>query len=103
MPATSPGRFGRVVTETDMLRLASRSSSRREIVVLPAPDGDDSTSINPRRRMPAKPSFEPAACIAPVTPSLDVLDLLAQPLDRGLEPEADAGKLDVGRLGAQRG
>src|SRR3990170_2628315 len=52
--------------------------------------------------MPAKPSFEPSACIAPIAPSLDVLHLLAQPLDRGLELEADAGELDVGRLGAQR-
>ena len=39
----------RVVTETDSSIDLSTSSSMRDSVVLPAPDGDDSTSINPRR------------------------------------------------------
>jgi hypothetical protein len=47
----SPGRLGRVVTETDRVSSGSRSSSPRAMLVLPAPDGDDSTSIRPRRLM----------------------------------------------------
>ena len=41
----------RVVTLTDSSRPGSLSSRLRAIVDLPAPDGDDSTSISPRRRM----------------------------------------------------
>jgi hypothetical protein len=42
-------RFGRVVTDTESSTAGSASSSLRESVVLPAPEGDDSTSISPRR------------------------------------------------------
>ena len=42
---------GRVVTETDSDSVGSRSSRRRVIVVLPAPEGEDSTSRKPRRRI----------------------------------------------------
>jgi hypothetical protein len=35
--------------ETDMTIQEARSSIAREIVVLPAPDGEESTNINPRR------------------------------------------------------
>ena len=42
----SPGRFGRVVTRPTELDLRSWSSSWRDSVVLPAPEGDDSTSIS---------------------------------------------------------
>ena len=38
-----------VVADTDMVISLSSSNSIRLKVVLPAPDGDDSTSINPRR------------------------------------------------------
>jgi hypothetical protein len=45
----SLGRIGRVVAEIESTRSGSMPSSRREIVVLPAPEGDESTSIRPRR------------------------------------------------------
>jgi hypothetical protein len=51
LPSISLGRRGRVVTETESDSVGSRSSRRRVIVVLPAPDGDDSTSRKPRRRI----------------------------------------------------
>ena len=41
-------RRGRVVAETDGVKSASCSSSALEMVVFPAPDGDESTSIRPR-------------------------------------------------------
>ena len=41
------------MTETDRVRAGSRSTSRRAIVVLPAPEGDDRTSSSPRRRIGA--------------------------------------------------
>ena len=42
-------RFSRVVYEIDISTPGSSSRSRRASVVLPAPDGDDNTSINPLR------------------------------------------------------
>src|SRR4029077_19689384 len=66
----------------------SDSSSMRESVVLPAPEGEDSTSIRPRRAIAA--------------PSLDILHLLAHLLDGALQVDADARELDVGRFRAQR-
>src|SRR5512139_2981109 len=68
----------------------SLSSNWRDRVVLPAPDGDDRTSINPRR------------WIAEVPLSFDILDLLPQALDGALQIDADARQLDVGRLRAKR-
>ena len=53
-PSTSPGRIGRVVADTDICKSGIRSSSMRDSVVLPAPDGDDSTNISPRRSTPSK-------------------------------------------------
>src|SRR3546814_9837150 len=53
--------------------------------------------MRPRRRM-SGPPFVPI-----VTPSsLDVLDLLAEPLDGRLPGEADPGQLHVGRLRTKR-
>ena len=46
------GRGVRVVTETDISMPDSVSSSIRDKVVFPAPDGDESTSIRPRRAIP---------------------------------------------------
>ena len=43
-PEVEPG----VVTDTDIRRLSSSSRRRREIVVFPAPDGEDKTNIKPR-------------------------------------------------------
>ena len=38
-----------MVTETDSLSSSSAESSMREIVVLPAPEGEDRMNISPRR------------------------------------------------------
>jgi hypothetical protein len=40
-----------VVTETESWSFGSSSRRRRAIEVLPAPEGEDSTSITPRRRI----------------------------------------------------
>ena len=64
--STSPGRRGRVVTETDITSPWSASSRARERVVLPAPDGDDSTSITPAARWirARQPSVTPGFALA---------------------------------------
>src|SRR6478735_7950754 len=64
--------------------------SWRDRVVFPAPDGEDRTSIRPRR------------WISGVSASFDILDLLAHALDGALQIDADARQLDVGRLRTQR-
>src|SRR3954466_12043742 len=94
MPSISLARRGRVVTETESVRLDSCSRKRRVRVVLPAPDGDDNTSISPRREMV---SFSRVAVIA----SLDVLYLLAELLHLGLEIEANDGQGHVVRFCAK--
>ena len=90
------GRCGRVVTETDSSMPRSAVSSMRDSVVLPAPDGDDSTSIRPRRAI--RLAFAPSRAIA----LLQVLHLLAELLDHGLELQPDIGQFDVVGFGAQR-
>src|SRR5580698_5037436 len=77
--------MARVVAETESVMSLSLSSKRRDSVVLPAPDGEDSTSISPRRLI-----------------SLDILRLLAELVDHGLERQPRAGKRDVGGFRAQR-
>src|SRR5262245_29974389 len=72
----------------------------RESVVLPAPEGEDRTSISPRRLISANP-----LCCSTLTakaPLFDVLDLLAKLLDGHLEVDAQTRQLDVGRLGTKR-
>src|SRR5689334_670249 len=76
----------------ETLRLPSRSTRRRVIVVLPAPEGEERTRSRPRRPI----SGELMRAL------FDVLHLLAELLDPGLELEADPGQLDVRRLGAER-
>jgi len=44
-----------IVADTDMVRPGIRSIRSRDSVVFPAPDGDDSTNISPRRSTPSKP------------------------------------------------
>ncbi|MET3241154.1 hypothetical protein ABIF36_006642 [Bradyrhizobium japonicum] len=44
-----------MVAETDIRRPGIRSINKRDSVVLPAPDGEDSTNINPRRSTPSVP------------------------------------------------
>src|SRR4051794_22894641 len=63
----------------------SLSSSLRERVVLPAPDGEDSTSISPRRWIL----------------SFDILGLFAELVDNRLKGETGARQCNVGRLGTQ--
>src|SRR5262245_60005579 len=73
----------------------------RDNVVLPAPDGEDSTSMSPRRAIASlpRPCFEP---LAPLAALFKVLHLLAELLDQALELEPDIGELEIVRLGAQR-
>ena len=85
-----------MVTETDSATPLSSSSSRRDSVVLPAPEGDDSTSISPRRAIVA---------LLPLRlrhRSLQVLHLLAELLDHAFQLQADIGELDVVGLGGER-
>src|SRR5690349_3886682 len=72
----------------DGATLASFWTSKRARVDLPAPEGEESTSISPRR---------PA-----IAASLDILNLLAELIDYRLHLEADPGKRAVARLGAER-
>ncbi len=75
--------------------LRSDVSSIRDSVVLPAPDGDDNTSISPRRAMILDLAW-------PAPSLLQILHLLAELLDHGLQLEADIGQLQVIGLRAQR-
>src|SRR5437899_7368372 len=49
MPSISPGRGGRVVTEIEYARPGTRSRISRHSVVLPAPEGAETTNSVPRR------------------------------------------------------
>src|SRR5947209_1670361 len=49
MPSISPGRGGRVVTEIEYARPGTRSRTSRHSVVLPAPEGAETTKSEPRR------------------------------------------------------
>src|SRR2546429_8840617 len=68
---------------------------RGDSVFFPAPEGEESTSISPRRVMPRS---RPAA---PSISSLQILHLLAELLDQSFHLKADIGELDVVPLGAQ--
>src|SRR3546814_827946 len=69
-----------------MVMSASLSSSASDRVVLPAPDGEDRTSMRPRR---------------PTCLSLDILNLLAQLIDDGFQFEAYSRQADVCGLRAE--
>src|SRR5579872_2460629 len=84
-PSCSPGRGSRVVADTESTSPPFSAIKRRESDVLPAPDGLETISINPRRDA-----------------SLDILHLLAQLIDRRLEFEPDGRKRGRGRLRTQR-
>ena len=71
--------------ETEKAIDASHSRKDRARVDLPAPDGDERMMSMPRR-----------GC------SLDILNLLAHPIDDRLEGQANIGQLARGRLGAER-
>ena len=63
----------------------SFSRSALEMVDLPAPDGDDKTSIRPRLEI---------ATVSVALFLLNVLHLLAELFDGRLQFEADAGQFD---------
>ena len=69
----------------DIVRSKFRSSNARESVDLPAPDGEDNTSIKPRREILIGRSFG----------SLNVLHLLTKLVDGGLEVDADVRQFDI--------
>src|SRR5687767_14863908 len=71
----------------------STSSSRRDNVVLPAPEGDDNTSIRPRRA-----TVSPSSCAIPL---LQILHLFAELLDHALQLKADIGQFQVIGFGAE--
>src|SRR5882724_2154360 len=56
-PSISPGRGGRVVTETEYARSGTRSRISRHSVVLPAPDGAETTNNVPRRLITRRASL----------------------------------------------
>src|SRR6476660_4545790 len=71
----------------------------RESVVLPAPDGEDRTSISPRRVTNLAFGFRDAARAISL---FQVLHLLAELFDHALELKSDIGQRHVVRLGADR-
>src|SRR3990172_5992818 len=81
----SPGRGARVVCETESLSRGSPFSTPAMSELLPAPDGAVTTKRSP--------------CIVF---SLDILHLLAHPLDQELELERAIGDLAARRLGGER-
>ena len=60
---------------------------RRDMVVLPAPEGDDRTSMRPRRAIPDEGMDRSAL--------FDILYLLAQTLDGRLKIKTQPGQLDI--------
>src|SRR6476660_2277884 len=93
LPSISPGCGGRVVTDTDMASEASVSISRPASVVLPAPEGEDSTKSSPRL------SIRGGGACGLV--SLNVLHLLSHLIDHRLQFQAGAGGFFVVGFGAQ--
>ena len=69
-------------------------SSRRDSVVLPAPEGDDSTYISPRRATFRFDASSPS--------SLQVLHLFAELFDYAFKFKADVSELEIVGLGGQR-
>src|SRR6478672_1021276 len=77
----------------------SAFSSIRDKVVFPAPDGDDRTSMSPRRAMTVDLDFWLAARAISL---FQVLHLLAELFDHALELEPDIGQRDIVRFRADR-
>src|SRR5258706_10501936 len=92
LPSTSLAHLDRVDTETDIEMTGSLSNKRRAKVDLPAPDGEDTTSINPRRAM----------AVPILNPLFDVLHLLAKLVDHRLQRQSHMGELNVGGFRTQR-
>jgi len=72
------------------------SSSLRDNVVLPAPDGEERTSIRPRRATLS--SFSRMA----IARSLQVLHLLAELFDDAFKFKTNVGEFKIVGLGGQR-
>ena len=79
--------MGRVVAEMDMVKSGFRSRRAREMVDLPAPDGEDNTNINPRRLIPV---------FLTLFFSLNVLNLLTHLVDCGFQGQSNPSQLDIG-------
>ena len=84
-PVDLTGPLGRVVIDTDSEISLSRSNKRREMVVFPAPDGDDKTSIIRAVRS--------SRCIRHA--NFDILDLFAQLFDGCFQCETDPRQLHI--------
>jgi len=91
----SPRRLGRVVTDIESSTLRSDRNYKRDKVVFPAPDGEDSTNIRPRRAMLW---WVRRACAM----LFYVLNLFAKLFDRCLELQTDIRELDIVGFGAER-
>ena len=79
--------MGRVVAEMDMIKSGLRFKRAREMVDLPAPDGEDNTNINPRRLIPVWLTL---------FISLNVLNLLTHLVDCGFQGQSNTGQLHIG-------
>ena len=77
----------RVVAETDMVRSEFRSRRAREMVDLPAPDGEDNTNIKPRRFI-----FVPLTIFC----SLHILNLFTDLIDHRFQGQSHPSQLDIG-------
>ena len=79
--------MGRVVAEIDIVKSGFRSRRAREIVDLPAPDGEDNTNIKPRRFISV-----------PLTTfcSLHILNLFTDLIDHRFQGQSHPGHLDIG-------
>src|SRR5882672_8459326 len=88
-PFTSPGRGARVVAETEYARSGMHSRASRQSVVLPAPDGAETTKSVPRR-----PRRAPAL--------LKILHLLADLLQDALGGQRGLAHLQVVGLRGHR-
>src|SRR5260370_36153647 len=88
-PSTSPGRGARVVADTEYARSGMHSRASRQSVVLPAPDGAETTKSVPRRPRRAPALFRAAALFK-------VLHLLADLLQDALGGQGGLAHLEVG-------
>src|SRR5262245_14329292 len=77
-----------------MSNCGSRASSRRDRVVLPAPEGEERTSSRPRR--------DSSGDGGGLLRLLYLLHLFAELIDDRLQRQPGADQRRVGRLGAQR-
>src|SRR6476660_47839 len=94
MPSTSPGRAARDVYDRESERSGTTCTSRSATVVLPVPDGAETTNRSPRRPDPGSRPPDPGSRPpnpGRFSPSLDSLNLLAHLLEFGLERDDDLG------------